>query len=81
MFNSSSPGLNGCHFVDDIFKCIFLNEKFDIFIRISLKFVPKGTINSFNRCGAPSGLSRTSREVMITVQGVIYFLNIKRNSL
>ena len=29
---------------DDIFKCIFLNEKFCIVIRISLKFVPKGPI-------------------------------------
>ena len=26
----------------DIFKCIFRNEKFCIFIRISLKLVPKG---------------------------------------
>ena len=27
--NSSSPGQNGCHFADDIFKYIFLNENFD----------------------------------------------------
>ena len=31
---------------DDIFKCIFVNEKFCILIRISLKFVPKGPINN-----------------------------------
>ena len=31
---------------DDIFKCIFLNEKFCIMIRISLKFVPKGPIDN-----------------------------------
>ena len=31
---------------DDIFKCIFLNEKFCIFIRISLKFAPKGPIDN-----------------------------------
>ena len=36
-----SPGQNGRHFADEIFKCIFLNEKFCILIRISLKFVPK----------------------------------------
>ena len=31
---------------DDIFKCIFLNEKFCIVIRISLKFVPNGPIDN-----------------------------------
>ena len=38
---------NGCHFADDIFKCIFLNENVWILIKISLKFVPKGPINNF----------------------------------
>ena len=31
---------------DNIFKCIFINEKFCISIRISLKFVPKGPIDN-----------------------------------
>ena len=31
--------------VDDIFKCIFVNGKFDILINFSLKFVPKGPID------------------------------------
>ena len=31
---------------DDIFKCIFLNEKFGIVIRISLKFIPKDPIDN-----------------------------------
>ena len=31
---------------DDIFKCIFLNEKFCILIRISLKFAAKGQIDN-----------------------------------
>ena len=31
---------------DDIFKCIFLNEKLCILIRISLKFAPKGPIDN-----------------------------------
>ena len=31
---------------DDIFKCIFLNEKVQILIQISLKFVPKGPIDN-----------------------------------
>ena len=36
---------NGCHFTDDNFKCICLNENIWIQIEISLKFVPKGPIN------------------------------------
>ena len=31
---------------DDIFICIFLNEKFRMLIKISLKFVPKGLIDN-----------------------------------
>ena len=33
-------------FADDIFRCIFVNEKFFIFIEISQKFVPKSPINN-----------------------------------
>ena len=40
LFNSSPPGQNGRHFADDVFRCIFVSEKF--LIQISLKFVPKG---------------------------------------
>ena len=35
----------GAIMADDIFKCIFVNEKFYILIKISLKFVPKAPIN------------------------------------
>ena len=45
-FNSSPPGQNGRYLTDDVFKCIFLNEKFCILIKISLKFVPKGQIDN-----------------------------------
>ena len=41
-----SPGQNGRHFADDIFRCIFMNEKFYILIKISLKFIPKGPIDN-----------------------------------
>ena len=44
--DSSSPGQNGHHFADNIFRCIFMNEKFFILIKISLKFVPKAPIIS-----------------------------------
>ena len=33
-------------FADNIFKCILMDEKFCISIRISLKFVPKGPIDN-----------------------------------
>ena len=36
LVNSSPTGQNGYHFADDIFKCIFMNEKFCILIKISL---------------------------------------------
>ena len=44
--NSSPPGQNGRHFADSIFRCIFMNEKFCTFIKISVKFVPKGAIDN-----------------------------------
>ena len=47
-FNSSMPWQNDRHYADGIFKCTFLNNKFCILIRISLKFVPKGPID--NKC-------------------------------
>ena len=47
-FNSSPTGQNGRHFPDDIFKCIFMNEKCFILIQISLKFVPKFLINNIS---------------------------------
>ena len=40
------PRQNGCHFADDIFRCIEMNENVWIPIKISLKFVPKGPINN-----------------------------------
>ena len=46
VLNSSPPGQNGHHFADNIFRCIFMTEKFCILIKISLKFVPKGPIDN-----------------------------------
>ena len=45
-FNSSSPGQNGRHFTDNIFRSIFLNEEVRILIRISPKFVPNDLIDN-----------------------------------
>ena len=44
--NTLRPKQNGRHFPADTFKCIFLNEKFDILINISMTFVPKSSINN-----------------------------------
>ena len=44
--NTLRPRQNGCHFPDDIFKGIFLNENVWISTKVSLKFVPKGLINN-----------------------------------
>ena len=44
--NTLKPRQNGCHFPDDIFKCILLNEHVWITIKISLTFLPKGPINN-----------------------------------
>ena len=41
LINTLRQRQHGCHFADDIFWCIFVNEKFGILIKISLKFVPK----------------------------------------
>ena len=44
--NTLRPRQIGCHFADNIFKCIFLDENVWISIKISLNFVPKGSINN-----------------------------------
>ena len=44
--DTTKPEQNGRHLADDIFKYIFLNEKFRILIRISLKFVLKVPIDN-----------------------------------
>ena len=40
------PRQYGCHFADDTFKCTFLNEKFWILNKTSLKYVPASPINN-----------------------------------
>ena len=38
IINTMSPGQNGRHFSDDIFKCTFLNQNASCWIKVSLKF-------------------------------------------
>ena len=47
-FNSSHPGQNGCHFVGEIFKCLFMKEKFHILFSITSKFSQWVNIGSVN---------------------------------
>ena len=42
---------NAHHFPGDIFKWIFMNEDICISIKNSLKFVPRGPINSITTLG------------------------------
>ena len=44
--NTLRPIQNGCHFPDDIFKCVFLNGNVWISIRISLNFVSEVPIDN-----------------------------------
>ena len=44
--NSLRPRQNRRHFADDVFKCNFLNENVWSPIQVSLKFVPKRSINN-----------------------------------
>ena len=44
--NSSPPWQNGLRFADDILRCIFVNEKFRILMKLLLKFVPMGPFDS-----------------------------------
>ena len=43
ILNILRPRQNGRHFADNIFKCIFVNQNVSIAIKISLKFVPRGS--------------------------------------
>ena len=46
IYNSSAPGQNGRNCTDGISRCIFVNEKICILIKILPKFVPKGPVDN-----------------------------------
>ena len=48
IINTLRPTQNGCHFANDIFKCISLNENVQISSKISLRVVPKDPINNMS---------------------------------
>ena len=45
-FYLSHPEQNARHFADDMLNAFFVNEKFCVLIKMSLKFVPKGQIDN-----------------------------------
>ena len=59
------PGQNERLFADDIFKCIFVNEKSCILIEISLRFVPKDKVEKQHSTGSDSGLAPNRRQAII----------------
>ena len=59
------PGQNGRHLADDIFRCIFMNEKFCTLIKLSLKFVPKGPIDNYPVFRLDNGLAPNMRQAII----------------
>ena len=70
------PRQYGCHFADDTFKCTFLNEKFWILNKTSLKYVPASPINNIPSlvhimtCCLP-GDKPLSEPIMITLPMLI----------
>ena len=44
--NTLRPRQDGRYFADDVLKCIFWNENVWIWLKIPLKFVPRGPINN-----------------------------------
>ena len=68
-FNTLRLRQNGCHFPDDVFKCIFLNENIWISLKISLKFIPKVRINNIPAFGSDNGLTPTRRQAIIWTNG------------
>ena len=59
---------NCCHFTDNIFQCIFLNENIWFSLKISLKFVPNVWINIIQASVSAKSLS----EPIMVYHGCIY---------
>ena len=78
VINTSRPRQNCSHFAYDIFKCMFLIENVWISLMISLKFVPKGTINDIPalvqimvwRCPSDKPLSEPMMVSLLTQIGI-----------
>ena len=65
MFNTLRPRQNGRYFPDNISKRIFLNENCCILMKMSLKFVPQGSIKNIPCIGSDNGLAPVRRQAII----------------
>ena len=59
---------------ENVSKCIFFNENVWISIKISLRFVPKGSISNIFSIGLYNGLAPVRRQAIIwTNDGLVYW--------
>ena len=63
--NSFPPRQNGHFFADDIFRFIFVNQKFCSLIKISLKFVPQCPIDNNPALFLDYGLAPNKQQAII----------------
>ena len=85
-FNILRPRQNGRKVPDEIFKCIFFNEKISIEIKIPLKFVPKGAINSILSLVQIMGRRRPgdnplSEPMIVMLQRICIYASLGLNEL
>ena len=65
---------NGCHFADNIFKRIFLNQNYCITTWIWLKFVPKFPNKQYASSDSDNGLAPNRRQAIVcTNDGLVYW--------
>ena len=67
---------SGRHFLDDIVKCIFMNENVKISIKISLKSVSQGSTLQYSSIGSDNGLAPSRRQAIIWINGSIVYWRI-----
>ena len=85
-FNTLRPKQNGCHFTEDTFKCIFLNENVWMSIQISLKFILKGPINNIPSlvqitAWGQQGDKPLSEHMMVRLQTHMIYVSLGLNDL
>ena len=76
--NTLRPRLDGCHFADNILVYMFLNERLWISNKISLKYVPLGSIDKKNIIGSDNGLPNGQQAIFWTNDGIVYWRCVTR---
>ena len=77
--NSSPSGQNIRHFTDNSFKC--MNEKCSILIQISLKFVPKGSIDNKLVWIQVMAWHRTGEKPLSEPTLTVFYIHMKQSTL